>query len=720
MSLLKDETINSNPDDHVYTLNGKKLDFDVDWKNPPTVEDLKADFDSAEPAHSTHIKNVQGYLQNLSGKLKVKLPKNRSQVQPKLIRKQAEWRYAALSEPFLADKDLFNVEARTYEDGQRAKDNELLLNYQFNTKLNKINFIDEYVRTAVDEGTVVVQVGWKYEEAEEEAEVDITATPEQAQMYMIEQVRQGKLSQEEAMAKLQSGVPINLGTKKIKKTVVKHNHPTLRICEFDELVIDPTCEGDLSKAQFIISPFETSISELKRDSSYKNLDKLLGQGESLIDADTADAKFLELFNDEENSSFEFKDVARRKFTAYEYFGYWDVDGTGLTKPIRAVYVGSTMIKLEELPFPDGKLPFVLVQYLPKRKSIYGEPDGALLEDNQAILGAVTRGMIDIMGRSANGQQGLQKGMLDAANMKKFQDGEDFFYNPGFDPRTSIHMQTYPEIPRSAMEMVNLQNMEAESMTGVKAFSQGINGAALGSTATGARGALDSASKRELGILRRLSKGIEEIGRKIIAMNAEFLSDEEVIRVTHQEFRTIHREDLAGEYDLKLSISTPEADNQKAQELSFMLQTTAQSSAPEEVRMIRAEIARLRNMPELAKKIESFQPQPNELEQQKAQLELQLLQAQIQETMAKAQAYANDIPIKQGKAAVEQAKARNLHSKSDQQDLDFLRKDQGIEHQEHLDKLEHNRLTNLDNKAFDLMATPDNGLPNLGSTGLIKE
>lgn len=40
------------------------------------------------------------------------------------------------------------------------------------------------------------------------------------------------------------------------------------------------------------------------------------------------------------------------------------------------------------------------------------------------------------------------------------------------------------------------------------------------TATGVRSALDSTSKRELGILRRLSAGLEKIGRKIIAMNAE--------------------------------------------------------------------------------------------------------------------------------------------------------------------------------------------------------
>ena len=64
---------------------------------------------------------------------------------------------------------------------------------------------------------------------------------------------------------------------------------------------------------------------------------------------------------------------------------------------------------------------------------------------------------------------------------------------------------------------------------------------LSSTITGAgaaagiRGVLDAASKREMAILRRLAKGMTEIGNKIIAMNAVFLSEKEVIRVTNKEF-----------------------------------------------------------------------------------------------------------------------------------------------------------------------------------------
>ncbi len=87
------------------------------------------------------------------------------------------------------------------------------------------------------------------------------------------------------------------------------------------------------------------------------------------------------------SSFNFKDKPRTKKLAYEYWGYWDIDDSGIVKPFVATWVGNTLIRMEENPYPDQAFPFVKVAYLPIPKSIYGEPDGELLEDNQKIVGA---------------------------------------------------------------------------------------------------------------------------------------------------------------------------------------------------------------------------------------------------------------------------------------------------------------------------------------------
>jgi len=690
----------------VYLSEPKKL---VDWKNPPDLLELKADYDEAQSSHTSHVLDVDGWIDALNGEQTINNKKGRSKIVPKLIRKQAEWRYAALSEPFLSTDDLFNTAPMTFEDKESAIQNGLLLNYQINCKIDKTAFIDEYVRTAVDEGTVVVKVGWNYEDEIIEVEVpdfEYQPSPESAQMHeglhqMMEQnPEQYKTDtppeiQEAHRLTMETGVPmmgVQVGSHMEEQTKVIKNQPELEVCDYNNVIIDPTCLGELDKANFVIYSFETSMAELKKDGRYSNLEHvILENAAPLAQPD---------HNLEDETNFKFKDDPRKKIIVYEYWGYWDINDTGDVEPFIATWVGDVLIRMESNPFPDKKLPFVSVQYLPVRKHIYGEPDGALLEDNQKIIGAVTRGMIDIIGRSANGQMGIRKDALDVTNSRKFEQGADYKFNSNVDPRQAFHMDTYPEIPQSALNMLNLQNNEAESLTGVKAFNSGISGQALGNTATGIRSALDAASKRELGILRRLADGINQIGRKIISMNSEFLSDEEIVRVTNEEFVAINREDLGGMYDIKLNISTAEADNEKAQELSFMLQTMGNNMDPSMSQIILADIARLRKMPELAKQIKEYKPQPNPMAEQRAQMEMQLLQAQIANESAKAAENAVDVEYKKAKTQTEISKSRNLNSKSDMEDLNFVEQESGVgrQHEENMKGIDQQNA--MDNKFAD--------------------
>lgn len=692
----------------------------TDWNNEPSIRDLKKDLEEARSAHDAHVIQVNTWLDNLNitGKAAIPKKKNRSSIVPKLIRKQAEWRYASLSEPFLSTDDIFNTAPVTYEDKKAAIQNGLVLNNQLNTKIDKIAFIDEYIRTAVDEGTVIVRVGWDYEEEIIKTEEPIMqlvpsedpAIQEEFQrlhQLMIEDPQQfAALSEEDKtthLASLQAGealVLAQVGTKEVKEVKVVKNAPTIEVCDYHNVTIDPTCEGVLSRARFIVFDFETSLSELEKDGKYKNLNNIVISNSSILSEPD--------HTSQDDTNFEFADKPRKKFVAYEYWGFWDIDGTGIVKPIIATWVGDVCIRMEENPFPDKELPFVAVSYLPVRKSIHGEPDGALLEDNQKVVGAVTRGMIDIMGRSANGQTGIRKDFLDITNKRKFDAGLDYEFNVTTTPDQSVHSHVYPEIPGSAEYMLNMQNAEAESMSGVKAFSQGISGQALGSTATGIRSALDATSKRELGILRRLAGGIKQIGRKIISMNAEFLSDVEVIRITNEEFIEVRRDDLAGNFDLTLTISTAESDNEKAKELAFMLQTMGNNMDPAMSKMILVDIARLRKMPTLAKSLEEYEPQPDPMAVKKAELEIALLEAQVDNERAKAQENTVDVDLKTAKTKTELAKGRNLDSKSDQQDQDFLDKENGGERNHELNKMDMQRAVDLDLKAADNFLAPEEG------------
>ena len=668
---------------------GNEIPKLTDWKNEPTVSDLKSDYTSAKSSKDTQVAKIDDWVDmlNIEGRHKPTKTKGRSAVQPKLVRKQAEWRYSALSEPFLNSENVFSIAPKTHMDREAAYQNELVLNYQFNNQIDRVKLIDTYVRTAVNQGTVIARIGWLYEEAtvtEDEPVYEYVDVSEPQEAQFIMQAVQLQATnpnefkmlpvdlQQSVEATVINGRPIKaIITDYEQVEVIKtvRNQPDITICDYHNITIDPTCNGIPDKANFIIYSFETSKSELSKAGHYKNLDKIVLSDPLSTDHYTTD------------TGFRFQDKARKKLVAYEYWGYWDIDDSGKTTPIVATWVGDVMIRLEVNPFPDRKLPFVVIPYLPVENSVYGEPDAALLEENQRIVGALTRGMVDSMARSANAQIGMRKDALDSVNKRKFNDGLDYEFNPTVDPRMAIIEHSYPELPSSTFGMLQLFNMEAEAITGVKSFTGGLSGDALGSTATGVRGLLDAASKRELNILRRLSQGLQDIAKKILAMNAEWLSDEEVIRLTDEDFVKINRDNLLGSFDIKLSISNTESDNIKAQELSFMLQTMGQSLPFDMTKTILSEIAKLRNMPDLSKIIQQYEPQPDprqELEVQNLQLENQKLQAELQETMV-------SIQLKQAQIERELAHARKLSTDANLNDLDFVEQESGVKQARDLEK-----------------------------------
>jgi hypothetical protein len=697
----------------------------TDWANEPSIGDLQQNLDDAKSDYNKHINDVDIWLDNLNitGRAVIKKRLNRSSVVPKVIRKQAEWRYGSLSEPFLSTPDVFNVEPVTAGDRKRAQQNALVLNNQFNTKLDKVDFIDAYVRDAVDLGTVIVKVGWDSEETEVEEEVPIfefipVEDPEMLQksVQAYTQLLQLKLDNRDIYEQnsnpgLDQALQIFAETgqvtthnqidtviKKVKKET--KNQPIVEVCDHKNIVMDPSCSGDIRKASFIGETFKGSVASLTKDGKYKNLDGINKEAASpLTDPDYEETP--------DNDSFNFTDEPRKQFVVQQYWGNWDIHGDGIVVPIVAAWVGNRKIRMAENPFPDKEHPFVKAVYLPVRKSLYGQPDGELLIDNQNIIGATTRGMIDLMGRSANSQIGMQQNFLDTTNQRKYKRGEDYVFNQVMNPQQAVYEHTYPEIPSSAYNMISMQNTDAESLTGVKAFATaGISGKSLGDSVGGGRDALDAASKREFGILRRLSQGVIQIGRKLISMNAEFLSEEEIIRITNEEFVSVRRDDLAGNFDLELNISTAEADNKKAEELAFMLQTTGNNMDPDLRNMILSDIARLRKMPGMAKKIEEYQPKPDPFVEMEKELQLHLLKAQIakEETLAIKHAATAELDgvkglreetqakLNEAKVSTERAKARDLGSGADKKDLDFIEQESGVNQARNLE-LDDNKAKN---------------------------
>lgn len=639
------------------------------------LKNLKADMKEAERLQREWFIKREEWSSQTEGAPYGNEVDGKSKIVSKDIKKQREWMIPSITDPFLSTSDVIKCNPVTYEDAKAARQNELLLNTQFCRKFNRYNFIMKATKVLVTEGSVVIQTGWDYEEEEVEAEVEVINVDENGIEFVDTEISM--------------------------QTNVIRNQPTAVVCRNEDIFIDPTCMDDMDKCQFVIHRYESSLNALKQDGRYENLDKVEAAQYNL----TNDPQYLR----EDQSYFEFKDKPRKKFVVHEYWGNYDIDGDGIAEPIVCAWVGNTLIRLESNPYPDKKPPFVIVPFSAVPFHMFGEALAETIGDNQKIKTAITRGMVDNMAKSNNAVVATRKGALDPVNRKKFLKGENFEFNgtPG-----DFWQGSYNQLPSSAFDMLNLQNNEIESQTGVKSFSGGISGNALGSTATGARGALDATATRRLNLVRNMSENmIKPIMRKWMAYNAEFLEEEEVIRITNDEYVPIRRDDLAGKIDIDISISTSEDNAAKSQELSFLLQTVGPSEDPSIRREIMAQIMDLMRMPEQAKKIRDYQPQPDPVQQKMQELQIAKLEAEIEKIRADA---ANklassveneaDRDEKLAQAELKRAQARKLLSEADNLDLDFLKKDEMIDEQtaNERDQMQYDR--KMQEKQFDRMHT----------------
>lgn len=704
--------------DKVDKVDLSKFSFDhktklTDWKNEPTVDDLLYDIRESIPTHNSQISKINEWVNLLYADTdKSKLKQGRSGIKPKVIRRLAEWRYGALSTSFLNEKKLFSVNATSPNYLDAAIQNELVLNYQFNALIDKVKFINDLVRAAVNEGTVIVRVGWERESQTKEKEIPVyeyIEAPMEQRMELVQlmqniaqETQQGQLEssedsptfqqlpeeiQESIKASTEFGSPVVAiptgEIQKIKEEVQTKNRPLVKVIPNSSLIIDPSCEGDFEQARFAVYIFNTSYSELKAAGIYKNLEKVFVENEiNPASPSNLNTNFLGIddntfqrSNTNEIQSFQFKDKARKRVQAYEYWGYYDIDGTGIVQAIVATIVNNTIIRLERSPFPDNKLPFVVIPYLPIKGSVYGEPDAELVKDNQQVIQAVTRSIIDVQARSANGQVAIPKGYLDTINMNKFLSGENYQYNPSnMPPPQAIFTHVAPEPSQTALALLQQQYAETEAATGVKSFQGGLDGSAYGQQVAGMSQATTAMTQRESDIIYRLCKGLEKIGNKIVAMNGEWLNEEEVIAITQNDFIPIRREDLKGDFFLTVSVKSNSESEGKAQQLTFLAQTLGDSADWGLRKIFLMEICRLYNLDTMLNGIQNYEPQPDPVEEKRRELEIAKLEAEVAKIRAESEYFDS-------RGDFIQAQVDSIEADTDQKSLDFLQQQDGTKHRQ---------------------------------------
>ena len=611
------------------------------------IDIVKADYKAAEIVKNENDQKVQKWLNIKDSKPYGTEVAHKSKYVSDLTNKLLSWQIPSIVDPFVSTIDMINCSPFTYADRAISEQDEKVLSHFLLQRSDHYAFMTDLVTTIAEQGTCFIKTGWLFEEEEREVEVPV---------FAIDPV---------------SGEQVQVGTELQKQMVTVENRPTREICDLLDIRMDPTCKGKIENASFVIHDFETDLSSLRKDGRYKNLDKLLSQlqrDESYIQRDYTD------------STFRFEDDPRKKIIVHEYWGNYDLNEDGIAEPVVIAWVGDVVIRQEDNPFPGQEIPFEKAVYIRKPNEIYGEPLAALTSKNQHIDSVLHRGIFDDLKLANNGQIGTKKGFTDDVNLRRMKRGEDFEYNTNLN---DVYYSQYRGLNQSVFQVLEQNTQSAESITGVMAFNSNSGSNPLGESATAAGASITSSAKREMHIIRGIADDcIVPMLRKWIRYIKEFMEPQEIERITDKPFVQAQNDN---EYDIKIHLESKETRAAKAQQTGFVLQTMGPNMPHEQQQTLLARYMKLVGEPDIAKSIEDYKPQPDPVQQQMQQLELAKLQAEVKNEQAKGMENAQDVELKKAKTAVEQAKARSLHSDSDIKDLNFLKEEQGIPHQEDMQK-----------------------------------
>lgn len=647
--------------------------LDGNEKRPLNKQEIldvfKSDMSSADSLRLETVAKVEVWKREYNGEPYGNEQEGKSKIVSRDIKRQDEWQHASLKDPFLSSPDIVKCNPITAEDRPAAEQNEILLNYQFTRKFNRYKFVTDCVKILTIEGTLVVKTSWDY--ADEEVTNDYP-------VYSLDPM---------------TGMPVQTGVKAVKELNVLVNKPYAETCRIEDIYIDPTCQGDLDKCQFMIHRHETDLSTLRASKKYKK------SALAKLAKDMArDAGDFTPEHEKKGSNFEFKDTPRKKIIVHEYWGNYDIENTGIALPIVCTWVNNVMIRLESNPYPDRKIPFLVVAHNSIPFQLTGEANAEMIGDNQKMSTAIKRGAVDNMANSNNGQKGIKKGSLDTLNRKRFLKGKNFEFNGS---PADFFEGNYNNLPNSMFSMLELNNNETDAITGIKSFSGGITGGSLGSTARAAGGVLDAVSVRKLDIVRNISENlIKPLMRKWMAYNSKWLQEEEIVRITDSQHVPIRRDDLEGNIDIQIEVSTAEDDAAKSQELSFLLQTNGPNEDPGIRSIIMSQIMKLHKMPDVAKLILDYKPEPDPYVERMKSLELKLKEVEIMERESRAIENQADLRLKTANAVLAEAKAGLANSDKDIKDLDFMQKSTGQSLSDELVKKDHDRGTQVALKSVD--------------------
>jgi hypothetical protein len=622
--------------------------------------DLQKNYKASVVSKTKVDSSIKNWIKAYNGDKYGNEVKGRSQIVMKDVKKAIKSMSPSIIEPFLTTASIINAKATKIGNEQKADYVANILNYQYQNEFDKLEFITSISTILPKEGTVFIRTGWAYEEKQE------VKTLSKLDMDDIDAMKKQGVK---GITKIEDNKDGTFDVT-IKRTIVKKNCPTAVICKNEAITTDPTASS-FSDSKFITYEFEMSLSDLKKQKDIYDYQEI---NDSLIDTVVSSSLYpdtslggqraIDNYNSGVDYNFNFAEKTSKKIKLIEYWGEYDIDGSGINEQIVCVWIKGTdkILRLDKNPYPDGEIPFVSCQYNFEPFTIWGDGLADVIGDGQQIHTAIMRGFIDNMSLANNGQKLIQKGAIDYVNLAKLQRGEKYIEVNNIE---GIRDGSYNNLPPSAFNIYNMITDENERLSGVTKSIDSLDSATIGRSASGMSLATTTAQRHMVILVQVIADMYRSMFTKWASYNMAYLDDKQAIEIAGA-LVPLDKSQLTDDVRIEIQIQLDSQNQQKIQQINMLLQQAhmyQQQMPPQVVPLLIGEFFDALGKYEEADQIRKYQPQPDPMQQQMAQLQMQKLQAEIALLNSEAGLSQSKAGEAQAKAIKHQAETDNIDTKT---------------------------------------------------------
>ena len=434
-----------------------------------------------------------------------------------------------LAPRMLANRPQIDVMPREAADEQYADIQSKLIDFEWEA-MNADDIMEGAVKSQLMYGTAIVKVYWK---------------TDKAQVVKKEQV-------DETFPEL--------GTVEEEVEENIFDGPEIELVDLYDFFWDPRAI-DMESARWVAHrTYQTfdHLEQLQKEGVYKNVALL--KDATLVSGDDEKASRRGTLGvampDELASKNEGKNVI-------ELIEYWE-DEKVITVANRGI-----VIRDEANPYRHGKKPFVRIvdQSVPHEFLGIGELEP--IETLQYELNDRRNQRMDNITLVLNRMWKVKNG----ANVDEDELVSDAGGVVHTDNMDGIEALQMPDVTSSSYNEETLIKGDIQQTTGVSDFTRGVGSESLGNdTATGISLIQEAGNARFKLKIRNLEAGIEEIGRMMVSLNEQFLTEEKSIRVLGDEgieWTTIKPDDMRGNFDVMVQSGSTLPSNEAVERKQTM-------------------------------------------------------------------------------------------------------------------------------------------------------